>query len=259
MNSISEQEFIESAQLATLDLSDLVPQPHLPQSNLIQFFDRLRKAVINGRWRPNNALPSTEEFAYLTGLPVAQVQLALRLLNSQHWIRKASDGLYYITPRLDQPVGKLSSFSDMLKERGFTPASTWIERVITEPSLDEQWRLNLHTGEQVARLQRLRIADGIVIGYEVSAIPSRFLPDPGQVQDSLYAYFRSAQLEIAMAREEIDADYADEDMANWCNFDPQQPLLRLTRVSYLADETPLELSYSFFRSDYYHYVVQYRD
>jgi GntR family transcriptional regulator len=64
---------------------------------------------------------------------------------------------------------------------------------------------------------------------------------------------------IDLASEEIGADYADEDMANWCNFDPGQPLLRLTRVSYLADAIPLELSYSFFRSDYYHYVVQYRE
>ncbi|WP_373974873.1 GntR family transcriptional regulator [Chitinibacter sp. SCUT-21] len=257
----SEKEFIESStgNEARIDLSQLKPSPTSHKPSLIQFFELLRQAVISGRWPPNHALPTVEEFAFYVDVPALEIHMALRLLSSQHWIRKGDDGFFYPTPRLDQPIGKLSSFSELLKARGFTPSSTWIERVITQASLDEQWRLQLDTGENVARLQRLRIADGIVIGYEVSAMPERLVPDPQQIEDSLYQYFREHDLVIDFATEEIDADYADEDMAKWCSFDPGQPLLRLTRVSYLAGRIPLELSYSFFRSDYYHYVVEYKD
>ncbi|WP_410498976.1 GntR family transcriptional regulator [Chitinibacter sp. S2-10] len=240
------------------ELADLIPDPASEQPKLIQFFDRLRSAVIEGRWQPNAALPTIEEFAGFTGLQILEIQMAFCLLASQHWIRQAGNGLFYATPRLDQPIGKLSGFSEILRQRGFAPSSKWIERTITTPSLDEQWRLKLRTDEQIVRLQRLRMADGIVVGYEISSIPLRFLPQPELIEDSLYHYFKENDLNIDYACEEIDADYADEEMADWCQFDPAQPLLRLTRVSYLSDEIPLELSYSFFRSDYYHYVVQFR-
>jgi hypothetical protein len=43
--------------------------------------------------------------------------------------RKRGSGTY-ITPKLEQPLSRLTSFSEELRERGFTAGSRWLQRDI---------------------------------------------------------------------------------------------------------------------------------
>lgn len=236
-------------------LQTLSPDAALPQSSLVQFFQKLKIAVTAGYWRPDEFLPSSLEFAGILGLEESDITLALEALERDHWIARCDKG-YRITPKIDQPVSSLSSLSDMLRARGFSAGSIWLKRELSEPSLDEQCRLHLQTGIQVARLERLRTAGDIIIGYECTAMPATFVADPNQIGDSLYQFMEEHDLHISRASEEIEAYSCDNDMAQLCQLKPGHPMLRLTRIGYLANGRALELSHSFFRSDYYRYVVE---
>jgi GntR family transcriptional regulator len=48
-------------------------------------------------------------------------------------------------------------------------------------------------------------------------------------------------------------------MAQLCGFEQGKALLRLTRVSFLPNGRAFELTYSYFRSDYYRYVVEFNE
>lgn len=237
----------------------LAPDPSLPQPALLQFFQKLRIAVCAGYWMPSEALPGAAAIAIVTGMAQRDVEQALALLRQENWIATGEDGHDRITPKIDQPVSKLSSLSDMLRARGFTPGSRWIARTVAEPDLDEQWRLNLQSGNKVARMERIRLANEIIIGYERSSLPTSILPDPLQVGSSLYQYMTDHQLNIARAVEEIEAVVCDAEMAARCGLAAGQALLKLTRVSALQNGQIIELTYSYFRSDYYHYVVELND
>ncbi|WP_035058659.1 GntR family transcriptional regulator [Andreprevotia chitinilytica] len=237
----------------------LAPDEVLPQAPEIQFFQKLRIAVMAGYWLPGEPLPKAEYFAQVLGVQLEHIRAALALLASQQWIRAAENDNYVITPKLDQPVAKLASFSEMLKARGFVPGSVWLSREVAAPNQDEQWRLNLEAGAKVSRLGRIRKADELVMGYEITTIPATFLPDPLLVGESLYQYMRENDLSIFRAVEEIDADLCDAELARLCQFEQGAPILRLTRVGYMQNGSPLELTYSYFRSDYYHYVVEFTE
>ncbi|WP_028454059.1 GntR family transcriptional regulator [Chitinilyticum litopenaei] len=234
----------------------LNPDPELPQSLALQFFQKLRIAVCAGYWQPGEPLPEAQRFAELLAISTADAAMALDQLRADHWIMRDADGHDVITPKIDQPVSRLASLSDMLRARGFVPGSRWLARSVCAPDLDEQWRLNLQTGQQVARLERIRTANDIVIGYERSTLPHSLLPDPLQVGASLYEYMEAQQLHVARAVEEITAINCDAAMAARCGLPVGQPMLRLTRVSAMQSGQLIELTYSYFRSDYYHYVVE---
>jgi GntR family transcriptional regulator len=236
----------------------LTPDPHLPQPVAIQFFQKLRIAVCAGYWLPGEPLPAADVIAAVVALPQADVQAALDLLRDSNWLVKTDAG-YEITPKIEQPVSRLSSLSDMLKARGYVPGSHWLSRMIVPPDMDEQWRLNLQTGTRVARLERVRTANFQIIGFERTSLPALFMPDPELVGNSLYQYMTEHQIIIARAVEEIDAVICDAAMAERSGLPEGIPLLRLTRVSYLQNGQAVELTYSFFRSDYYHYVVELDD
>ncbi|XZG70172.1 GntR family transcriptional regulator [Chitinibacteraceae bacterium HSL-7] len=236
----------------------LAPDPNIPQGLGIQFFQKLRIAVCAGYWLPNETLPSAQQMGEQLGLQQADVELALELLCSDNWLRRNTDG-FEITPKIDQPVSKLVSLSDMLRSRGFTPGSRWIKRELSAPTLDEAWRLNLQNNTQVARLSRVRTANDELIGFEISTLPSQFLPDPIAVGTSLYEYMSRHQLEIARATEEIDAVICSAEQSARYGLPAGQSLLRLIRLSYTPTGRAMELTYSYFHSDYYHYVVELAD
>ena len=73
----------------------------------------------------------------------------------------------FITPRLEQPLSRLSGFSEMLRLKGFVPTSQWLERDITPPTHEELIRLGLSPTDKVARLKRLRKADDTVMAMHV--------------------------------------------------------------------------------------------
>ncbi|MBE9608324.1 GntR family transcriptional regulator [Chitinilyticum piscinae] len=244
---------------ASRKLLALAPDSALPQPPALQFFQKLRIAVCAGYWLPSETLPDAATMASATNLPLLDIDTALSLLCEENWIARTDDGHFRITPKIDQPVSRLSNLSDMLRARGFTPGSRWIARSVTEPDLNEQWRLDLLAGARVSRLERLRLANEEIIGYERSTLPVSILPDPLQVGNSLYQYLGDNQLHIARAVEEIEAVVCDSEMAARSGLREGLPLLKLTRVSALQNGQLIELSYSFFRSDYYHYVVELND
>lgn len=236
----------------------LTPDPYLPQPISVQFFQKLRIAVCAGYWLPGESLPPAETMASIANLAVTDVQAALDLLQCENWLVKTAFG-YEITPKIEQPVSRLNSLTDMLKARGYVPGSHWLSREVTDPDMDEQWRLNLQTGSQVSRLERVRTANMQAIGFERTSLPSIFMPNPKLVGNSLYQYMTENQLGISRAVEEIDATICDQAMSEKSGLPLGIPLLRLTRVSYLQNGRAVELTYSFFRSDYYHYVVELDD
>ncbi|MBE9610085.1 GntR family transcriptional regulator [Chitinilyticum piscinae] len=238
-----------------LSLPDL-PAGQAGKPAEIRFFLYLKQLVVSGHWQGDDILPSPEELARLAGLPLPTVQVAFNLLAQECWIVRREWGGYQITPKINQPISRASGFSELIRERGFTPNSVWLRRELAEPSREEQWRLDLDEGERVARLERIRLANDIAIGYECSSIPASLLPYPEQVEHSLYDWMQKHQLVIVRASEEVGAETCNPAMAIQCGLTSGQAMLRLTRISYLADGRPVELTHSYFRSDYYHYQVE---
>ena len=180
-----------------------------------------------------------------------------RLVEQGLIIRKRGSG-NYIAPRLEQPLSRLTSFSEELQQRGFKPSSRWLTRGFTLAAPDEQLSLGLTTGERVARLERLRLADTVVMAYEVSILPETALPDPTVVESSLYKHLSAAGNAPVRALQHIRAINADPKLAALLEVPVGQAVLFITRVGYLDGGQPVELTHSYCRSDYYDFVAEMR-
>ena len=112
--------------------------------------------------------------------------------------------------------------------------------------------------EKVARLKRLRKADGIVMAVEFSALPAALLPDPEAIGDSLYAHLDAIGRPVVRALQHIRAINASADMAARVGIDTGTAMLLMTRIGYLADNTPIELTDTYCRDDYYDFVAELR-
>lgn len=222
----------------------------------LQVKQRLGSAVSAGFWNPSETLPAADIIATYCGVDAAAAARALSLLEAERQLRSVPGGGYAITPRIDQALSKLNSLSVSLNRRGYDAASRWISRGLFTPDDDELVYLGIGQFAQVARLERLRLAGGHVLGLERSSLPSRVVPDPEQVEGSLYSYLAAQGHAAATATEYISATVASEPFAQTTGMAPGTPLLHLMRISHNLQGQPIELTHSWFSSEFYRCVVE---
>ncbi len=224
----------------------------------LQLARKLGDAVREGKYQAHEALPSERLLSEALGVSRVTARKAIDQLVEQGLILRKRGSGNYIAPHLEQPLSKLSSFSEELTRRGYRPSSRWLQRAITKALPDEQSRLGISSSVRVARLKRLRLADDVVMAYEESILPQTVLPTPEEVENSLYEYLMKTQQAPVRALQHIRALNADVKLAELLGVAIGQAVLFITRVGYSASGQAVELTHSYCRNDYYDFVAEMR-
>ena len=143
-----------------------------------------------------------------------------------------------------------------MRSRGLHPGSIWLGRDKGPALPSEALALSLSPGAMVCRLHRLRTADGVVMALEQSIVPSRYLPDPDLVGDSLYAELEAHGTVPVRALQRMRATVADEEQANRLGIDRGDPLLAMERCCFDRTGEAVESCYSVYRGDLYDLLVE---
>ncbi|OYO31453.1 GntR family transcriptional regulator [Janthinobacterium sp. PC23-8] len=224
----------------------------------MQIARKLGDDVRNGRYQVDQALPSERTLSELLDVSRVTARKAIDQLVEQGLVVRRRGSGNYIAPRIEQTLSNLSSFSEQLQQRGYRAGSRWLRREVVIASSDEQLSLGLAHNTKVARLERLRLADDVVMAYEVSVLPFGVLPDPAAVGDSLYAYLAQINKSPVRALQHIRAINATGVLARRLGVPDGQAVLFITRLAYLESGEAVELTHSYCRSDHYDFVEEMR-
>ncbi|HET7315690.1 MAG TPA: GntR family transcriptional regulator [Salinisphaera sp.] len=221
-----------------------------------QLAQQLGDTINAGRWQAGEALPSERTLADTLRISRITARKALERLAEQGLIRRTHGSGTFIAPRFNEPLTRLSSFTELLTERGFTPSSRWLSRRTGMPTSEEAFRLALRNEARISRLKRLRLADDVVMAVEESCLPASVLAEPEAVETSLYKTLEAQGTPMARALQHITAVNADADIAKLISVPRGEALLKVTRLGYLADGSPAELTVSYCRTHYYDFMVE---
>jgi len=224
----------------------------------VQLARRIEAAIRDGQYQVDQALPSERLLSDSLGVSRVTARKAIDQLVDQGLIVRRQGSGNYIAPRFEQPLSRLTSFSEELSRRGYKPTSRWLKRVITLPAPDEQLSLAIASTTKVARLERLRLADDVVMAYEISVLPASVVAKPARVEGSLYKYLESVNQVPVRALQHIRALNAPDKLAKQLGILPGQAVLFITRVGYNAEGRAVELTHSYCRNDYYDFVAELR-
>ncbi|WP_105383851.1 GntR family transcriptional regulator [Neorhizobium alkalisoli] len=244
-------------------LAAILPLDGLQSAGTGPLYMKLRQsledAIRTGRLGHGDALPAERDLADYANVSRVTVRKAVDdLVKDGLLTRKHGSGTFVVKPlsRVEQPLTRLTSFTEDMARRGFVTKSEWLERGLFHPSPEEMMMLGLAPGTKVARLGRLRIADDMPLAIERASISVEFLPDPSAVTSSLYAELEKKNARPVRAIQRISA----------CNMkDPDAGLLAvpigaaglsIERVSYLASGRVVELTRSLYRGDAYDFVAE---
>jgi GntR family transcriptional regulator len=96
----------------------------------MQLANKLSDGIAGGDWRANEALPSERVLSDMLNISRVTARKAIDMLCERGMLTRKRGSGTYITPKLEQPLSRLTSFSEELRERGFTAGSRWLQRDI---------------------------------------------------------------------------------------------------------------------------------
>ena len=158
--------------------------------------------------------------------------------------------------KVEQRLSSLTSFSEDMARRGLSASSEWLRRGLFPASPEEMFTLGLTSGQRVARVDRLRKADGTPMAIERASLSESVLPHPERVTTSLYAILRAAGLQPVRAIQRISARNLEPIDADILGVPAGSAGLKIERVSYLASGNVVEFTRSVYRGDAYDFIAE---
>lgn len=229
-----------------------------PGVPLHQQVSRLLRDYVRASLSPNDVIPTEAELEEHFGVSRATIRRAVDdLVDEGLLARRQGAGTFVLEPKLTYEPAKLTSWSDTIRALGQEPRTRTLRlQEIACPGWVSE-RLRLPPGAAVVWLWRLRLADDQPISVMVNYLPARHVPDlseRGLSHESLYDELRHVyRLAPARTEDEVEAQLATDDEAALLDVPPQSPMLEIRRTTYLADDTPLEVSIARSRGDRYRY------
>jgi GntR family transcriptional regulator len=225
----------------------------------VQLRKRLAAGIETGVLAPDAALPPEREIAQVTELSRVTVRKAMAELAELGLVLQRQGSGSFVAPRkarVEQSLSQLTSFTEDMARRGLGSESHWLERGLFLPTSEEVLTLGLTAHEQVARLARLRMADGRPMAIERASLSPQVLPNPLAVTQSLYAVLGAAGLRPVRATQKISAINLGAVDADLLGLPIGAAGLQIARISYLATGRVAEFTRSIYRGDTYDFVAE---
>ena len=229
--------------------------PHSPVPLYRQLREALQGALAGGHWDADQPLPSERELSEQLQVSRATVRQAIHELELDGWlVRKQGRGTFPSPVRIEQPLARITSFSENMRQAGIK-ASSRILTASLEPAIGAVARsLRLGSGGVVASIVRLRLANDQPLMLERAhlnyALVPGILEHTSALRGSLYDLLHSVyRLNFATGFETIEAITADAKLAKVLEVVRGTPILQTERLVLTDDGTPLEFTQRYGRAD----------
>ncbi|RZJ90248.1 MAG: GntR family transcriptional regulator, partial [Brevundimonas sp.] len=140
--------------------------PAQPAPLYHQLREAVRDAIARRALAAHDALPPERDLATALDVSRITVRKALDGLVADGLLTRRQGAGTFVAGRVEKSFSRLTSFSEDMAARGWTPSSVWISRAQGPATPEESLMLNLSPGVGVYRFQRIRYADQTPMALE---------------------------------------------------------------------------------------------
>jgi len=229
--------------------------------NYFRLESHLREGIHSGMLRPGDPVPPESSLCQQFGVSRTTVRLALsRLVYDGLIIRHRGRGSFVAEPRLEHSKPFLS-FEEEMRARGATTGIKLLD-MRTEPAGEKVAEtLRLARGTLIVVLERLRLVDEQVVGYEIRYLPKHIAdaltPDEIHNQPLVPAVRRILGKPRTKLVLRVTASSARKREARLLEIMTGSPVLVREHVWHYEPEGPLQYGKSIFRGDRYQMAVEF--
>ena len=221
-----------------------------------QLYEILHQKILLKQWKPGDRLPTESELEEQYDISRITVRTVLDMLVKEGLIhRQAGRGTFVAHATLEQGLAQIISFTEDMQRRGFTVSTRVLFSGLVPATDHIAERLRIDPGEEMAHLQRLRLADGEPMCIEHSYFVHKYCPG---ILDHDFSVRSLREVKIhkygirwAHAKQTIQALNASQKVADLLGIRRGDALLFFERISFSQDNIPMEFLQAYYRADRY--------
>jgi GntR family transcriptional regulator len=221
-----------------------------------QLYEILHEKLLNQELKSGDMLPPESELIQTYGVSRITVRTVLEMLVKEGLIyRQRGRGTFVAHPKLEHGLSRIVNFSEDMLQRGFKPSSkVLLSRLVqANPYIAEKFGVEI--GEELTRLDRLRLADNEPMCLEKSHFIHRTCPGilnhDFETTSLRMIKERDYGIRWLRATQQIRAISAPQNIAKHLFVERDAPLLYIERVSYSQQNIPIEFLQAYYRADRY--------
>ena len=224
----------------------------------IQLKNAIADLVARGGLGPGSRLPSERQLCDEYGVSRATVREAFRELDRAGLIRTIAGRGTFVTrpPSALNVKVSLAGFSVDLRREGATPSRRLLDAgLVVAPPPEIARTLGMAPGDEMVRIERLRLVNNIPLGIHTVYLNHRLCPGilhHNLAEESLLRLLQDKYgLTIARADEEVYAALATEREAALLNLPRPGAVLRIERTDFEENGRAVEFSQTTYCGDWY--------
>lgn len=232
----------------------LNPNSKLPLYH--QLYELFKDKIRISAWKPGDMIPSESELTKSFGVSRVTMRKVLEMLvNEGLLLRERGRGSFVAQPRLEHGTTRIVSFTDDMKQRGFVATTRILFTGLVPAPKPIAQSLKVEEGEELARIDRLRLADDEPMCVEESFLVHRYIPGILD-HDFSHASLREIKereygVRWSRATQTIQAIKAPAKIAGLLSIRAGAPLLYFERVTFSQNDVPMEFLRVYYRADRY--------
>lgn len=226
-----------------------------------QISDWLREQMEEGRYQPNEQLPSESQLGEQFDVSRITVRRALQTLEHEGRIyRRQGLGSFVMETQVRQGLVRLTDFVEDMQQAGLE-ASSHVLHFAPEPAApDVAVALALEASNMVVRLDRLRLGNGEPIAFDRTWLPlfyGQLLEGFDLTRETIYHILESQfDIPVLRGRFRIEAASADSELSTHLNVPQRRALLLIERISFTSGERRVYFQRRYYRSDRVAYELE---
>ncbi|MBI3562008.1 MAG: GntR family transcriptional regulator [Gammaproteobacteria bacterium] len=226
-----------------------------------QIREILRQRILDGTYLPHQQMPSESELIKAFRVSRITVRQALGDLQRAGLIFKIhGKGTYVSKPKAFQNIGQLQGFGEAMSRMGYETFSQVVSIKTLAAGKTVGPKLKLKEREPITELRRLRYLNREPISLDVSYLPKtigdRLAKEDLAHRDIFLILENDYGLGLGQAELQIEAMLADEALARLLKVEAGAPLLRIERLTFTTDGTPLDYEHLYYRGDAFQYRLR---
>ncbi len=227
---------------------------HVP--TYVKIKELIQHNIESGELVPGAPLPSERALAEQYGLSRMTVRQALsELVAAGALYREQGRGTFVSARKMQQR--NITSFSETVRQKGFTPSTKVIGFSTVKPPADIAAKLMV-PGD-VYRAMRIRLADDMPVAVEEVFIPLHICPGLkiGDLATSLYSLISDVfGHKVGSADSSVSAHHPSARQQEYLNITRAAPVLKIDSLYYSTSGTTLYYERAVYRADMYEYNIR---
>lgn len=226
-----------------------------PETLSQQIREWMRGKIHTGEWPEHFRLKSEMELASELGVNRGTLRKAMAaLIRDGLLVTVHGRGTFVASKTIEQPLAEsLVASSEDLLSQGIQFVTRDVQHAVIEPSPRIASLLSLKPGSRVFYLERVRVVGGSPLMLLHNYVAHDYCQGIERVDFAQRRLFQTLEsdyrLQLAWGRRTFQAQVADDDTARWLEVQPQSPIMYMQQITYLADNSPVELSDMWLRGD----------